>query len=265
MSLHRRIILAICLLTPAVSYRLGGTGLWAVHGGACLVAAGLALWLLSEDGMLLGAIQYRSADFTVAIVAAAMVYVPVAALTQWWIAPSEPDNLLRLCTARGAWIPRPDAHGLGVAAEWLRGRACEAFARSAGVRGWQRGALVLVLAASEEIAWRAGVQRMVAERFGRVRGWLISAGLFAIAHLGTGNPSVALLALLAGIVFGGLYIVRAAPTPDADDEEEGAPSFSTMHLGQGRLVPCVVAHCAFSWFFFYQHPLFALRSDSLGL
>lgn len=264
MSAQRWIVFALCLLVPAVSYRLGGSALWAVHGGACLIAAGLALWLLNEDGMLLGAVQYRSADFTVAILAAACVYLPVAALTQWWIAPSEPDNLLRLCSSRGAWIPRPDATGLGVAAEWLRNRSCEAFSRSAGVRGWQRGALVLLLAASEEIAWRAGVQRALAERFGKVRGWLAAALLFGLAHTGTGNLAVGLLALLAGLVFGGLYIVRAAPAPDSDDEDEGgAPSFSTMHLGQGRLIPCVVAHCAFSWFFFYQHPLFAIRPDAV--
>jgi Type II CAAX prenyl endopeptidase Rce1-like len=264
MSAQRRILLALCLLAPAISYRVGGSGLWAMHGGACVLAAALSLWLLHEDGMLVGAIQYRSADFTVAIVAAAVVYLPVAAIMQWWIAPSEPDNLLRLCTARGAWIPRPDVHGLGVASEWIRNRACEAFARSAGVRGWQRGALVLLIAAAEETAWRVGVQRMLAERFGRTRGWLFAAALFGLAHAGTGNVTVGALAFFAGLVFGGLYIVRASPSTEAsDDDEGGAASFSSMHLGQGRLLPCLVAHCAFSWFFFYQQPLFAIRADAI--
>lgn len=264
MSAQRRIILALCLVAPAISYRVGASGLWAVHGGACVLAAALSLWVLYEDGMLLGALQYRSADFTVAIVAAALVYLPVATLMQLWIAPSEPDNLLRLCTARGAWIPRPDVHGPGVAAEWIRNRACEAFARSAGVRGWQRGALVLLIAAAEETAWRVGVQRMLAERLGRTRGWLAAAALFGLAHAGTGNVTVGALALFAGLVFGGLYIVRVGPSGEtSDDDEGGAASFSTMHLGHGRLVPCLVAHCAFSWFFFYQQPLFAIRAEAI--
>ncbi len=264
MSAQRWIVFALCLVVPAISYRLGGATLWGVHGGACLVAAGLSLWLLHEDGMLVGAFEYRPADFTVAIVAAACVYLPVAALSHWWIAPWEPNNLLRLCAARGAWIPRPDVRGLGVVAEWLRNQSCEAFFRSAGVRGWQRGALVLLLAASEEIAWRAGVQRALAERLGKTRAWLAAAALFGLAHLGTGNAAVGLLALLSGLAFGGLYIFRAAPIPDSDDDDgEGPGAFATMHLGQGRLIPCVVAHCAFSWYFFYQQPLFAIRPDAL--
>jgi hypothetical protein len=264
MSPHRWILLALCLFAPAVSYRVGGPALWAIHGGACLVAAGVALWLLHEDGMLVGALQYRSADFTLAIVAASAVYLPVAAVFQYWIAPVEPDNILRLCSARGAWIPRPDVHGVGAVGEWVRDRACEAFYRSAGVRGWQRGALVLLVAAAEETAWRVGVQRMLAERLGKVRGWLGAAALFGLAHAGTGNATVGLLALLAGLVFGGLYIVRAAPST-ARDDDDAAPTFGTLHLGQGRLIPCLVAHCAFSWFFFYQRPLFAIRTDLIGV
>lgn len=264
MSAHRWTILALCLLAPAVSYRLGGVGLWAVQGVACAIAAALSLWLLHDDGMLPAALQYRNADVTLGIVAAALVYGPIALLVQYWIAPPEAGNVLRLCVARGAWIPRPDVHGLGVAAEWIRDRACAAFTRSAGVRGVARATLVLALAAVEEVAWRAGIQRMLAERFGRVRGWLATALLFALAQLGTGNAAVALLALPAGLVFGGLYVVAAAPVSRSEDDDEGAPTFGTMHLGMGRLLPNIAAHCAFSWFFFHQSPLFAIRPDAIG-
>ncbi len=264
MSAQRWILLALCLVVPAVSYRLGGQALWVVHGAGYLAAAGLALWHLHEDGLLAGALTYRNADVTIALVASAIVYLPIALVFQYWAAPPMLDNVLRVCGPRGAWIPRPDVRGLGVAGERLRDRACAAFYRSAGVRGWQRGALVVLVAAAEEVAWRAGVQRILAERLGRVRGWLAAALLFGAAHAASGNVAVGLLALVSGLVFGALYIVRASPAPETDDDDEGAASFGTLHLGAGRLIPCVVAHCAFSWFFFYQQPLFAIRSDLVG-
>jgi hypothetical protein len=108
------------------------------------------------------------------------------------------------------------------------------------VRGDVRGVAIVLLAAVEEIAWRGGVQQLLAERLGSVRAWIAASVLFALAHLGTGNGAVALLALVGGLLWGGLYLVR------------------------GRLTPAIIAHSTFSFAFFYHRPIFALRYDGFG-
>jgi hypothetical protein len=264
MSLLRWIVFGLCMLAPAISFRLGGTTLWAVHGGACLVAAGLAVWLLHEDGVLRSVFEYKGGDATVAMVAAALVYLPVILALNYWIAPDEITHSLRICCPRGAWLPRSGLKGIEALGEYVRDRACFAYARSAGVRGVQRGASIVLIAAAEEIAWRVGMQRALAERFGRVKGWLYSAVLFGVAHGATGNVTVGLLALLVGFVSGGIYVLRAPALSSDDDDDNGAPTFGSLYLGLGRVVPCVIAHCTFSWFFFYQNAPFVLQYQMFG-
>lgn len=81
---------------------------------------------------------------------------------------------------------------------------------------------------------------MLAQRIGSTRAWVAASVLFGLAHLGTGNVTIALLALAGGFAWGGLFLLR------------------------GRLLPAVLSHVAFSWFFFYAQPLFAIRFDGLG-
>lgn len=242
MNAPRWVLLALCLAVPALSYRAGGQTLWLVHGAGCLVAAGIAVWLLREDGILGAAFQYKSGDPALALVAAFALYASVAAAVAYWLAPAHLYNgYLRVCGPQGAWLPRPDVRGPAMAAgEWLRDKTCEAYFRSAGVRGWQRGALVALLAACEEVAWRGGVQQVLSERLGSTRAWLAASLLFGLAHLGTGNAVVALLALAGGLAWGGLYLLR------------------------GRLLPAVLSHVAFSFALFYNNPLFVVRYDVLG-
>jgi hypothetical protein len=237
MNAARWLILACCAIVPAVAYRLGGLNLWFVTLGGYLVAAGLAAWLLHQDDQLKSATLPRAGDFAIGIGAAALLYIPTVLLLRHWVAP---EPLLQVCGPRGVWIPRPDAHGLTAVAEQIRDAACAGFARSAAMRGPSRGALILIVACAEEFAWRGGVQQFLSERFGSTRGWILASVLYAFVQLGTGNFVIALLALAGGLLWGALYRYR------------------------GRLAPAVFSHCAFSWFFFYNTQLFALRQDGLG-
>jgi membrane protease YdiL (CAAX protease family) len=93
-----------------------------------------------------------------------------------------------------------------------------------------------IIAASfaEEIVWRGLVRSALEESLGGTRAWLVSALLYAVAHLPTMwalkdahaglNPMVPFAALGAGLVFGGM---------------------TRYYLG--RLGPAMIAHALFDW------------------
>lgn len=228
-------LVALCLVLPAISYRLGGSTLWIVHGVGVALAAALAVYLLHDDGILRGVFEYKPGDPALAMLAALGFYTATVGLVNVWLAP---DELLRICGPHGAWVPRPDVHGISALGEWLRDRACAAYFRSAGVRGPLRGLAVVLIAAAEEVAWRGGVQQALSERLGSTRGWLAATALFGLAQLGTGNVPLALLALCGGFLWGGLYLWR------------------------GRLLPAVASHVVFSWALFYHNAPFLVRYET---
>ena len=92
-----------------------------------------------------------------------------------------------------------------------------------------RGMAVL----AEEILWRGLVPSLVEERVGSRRAWMVSAGLYALAHLPVAwalrvgdaglNPVIPLAALGCGLVWGGM-----------------ARRF-------GRLWPGIFSHILFDW------------------
>lgn len=231
MNAPRIALLALCALLPAVTYRLGGVSLWAVEAAGCAVTAGLAAWLLHDDGLLRGAFQYKGGDAAIGALAAAGLFGATLVSVNYWLAP---EPILHLCGPSGAWVPRPGVTGLARAADWLRNQACAAHFRSAGLRGPLRGLAIAFIAAAEEVAWRGGVQQVLAERLGSLRGWLAASALFGAAHLATGNVAVGLLALAGGLLWGGIFLWR------------------------GRLPPAVISHALFSLALFYYNSPFVI-------
>lgn len=235
MNVSRIVLLVLCMALPAVTWRLGGVSLWIGQAVGGLAAAGLALWFLYDDGLLRGAFQYKPGDPSIALLAALGFFGLVVLLVNHWLAP---EPYLHVCGPRGVWMPRLGVAGLARVAEWFRGQACEAWFRSAGLRGPLRGPALLFLAATEEIAWRGGVQQLLSERLGSVRGWGATALLFGLAHLATGNVSIALLALVGGALWGGIFLWR------------------------GRLLPAIASHGVFSFALFHQNAPFVIRYET---
>ena len=93
---------------------------------------------------------------------------------------------------------------------------------------------IVTVAVAEEIVWRGLVRSALEETLGGARAWVVSAFLYALAHLPTlwvlrdehagVNPMVPLAALGAGLVFGGM-----------------------TRYYMGRLGPAIVAHAIFDW------------------
>lgn len=239
MEKARWIMLALVMALPAVFYRVGGVGLWVVAGVGYGLAAAVALWALYDDGQLRSALLPRQGDATFGLVTAMLFFVGLTYLVTKVVAPRD---ALRYCALDGAWYAQPLARGFGATLEWARDRACMAVGRSGALQGPARGLAVALVAAAEEVAWRAGVQQLLSERIGSTRGWVVASLLFALAELGTGNPVVALLALPLGFAWGALYRAR------------------------GRVAPALLSHVAFSWFFFANaSPLVFARHPPIGL
>lgn len=228
----RYFALALALVLPTIAIRLGGTTLWVVYGAGLVVCAGIALYSLWSDEMLRDVMRPRGLDLSLGMVPAAALIFSIVWVHQHYIAPpSELGGLLRKCVLEGARFPRGDVHGIGKVFEWVRAEVCRSYGVSLGVTGPMRGLVVFAVASLEEIAWRGGIQQLMSEKLGSTRGWLVTALLFGLAHVPTGQWLLSLLALACGLLWGAMYRYR------------------------GRLVPSLVSHAAFSYGLFYSLPL----------
>lgn len=238
MTAPRSLAVLLCLLLPAIGYRVGGPGLWATYAVGYGLAAALAAYALWQDGELRAALTPRAGDASFAVGGAAVLYFLLTAVVFFVLAPLQP---MRICTLDGAWVAPPQPRGFQAVTEYLRDKACLGYGRSAALRGLPRGLGIALIAALEEVAWRGAVQPMLSERLGTSRGWIAAAALFGLAQLATGNVAVALLALPTGLLWAGLARYR------------------------GTLFPAILSHAVFSWFFFYNSSPLAMRLGASGV
>ena len=66
--------------------------------------------------------------------------------------------------------------------------------------------ILLFTSLGEEVYWRGFVQSEFNLRFGAAKALFSTAGLYAFVHVWTLNPPLILIALLAGLIWGALYI-----------------------------------------------------------
>lgn len=80
------------------------------------------------------------------------------------------------------------------------------YGLKAGESPWLLSLLMLVLIGpAEEIYWRGYVQRTLSLRWGANAGFVVSTLLYALVHAGSCNFMLVMAALVAGVVWGGLY------------------------------------------------------------
>jgi NADH dehydrogenase len=84
-------------------------------------------------------------------------------------------------------------------------RARVLLAWTAGLPKWFLLPTLAVIVAAEEAIWRGIATRLAMERLGRWTGVAVGAGIYALAHVATGNPLVILAAAGAGLVWSWLY------------------------------------------------------------
>lgn len=226
----------VAALTPVLAYRLGGTALWTLNAAGLTIAAALAAFVLWQDELLRDVLVPRSGDAAWGIGLSAIFYFILVLVFNRIIAPSEQyGGLLRVCDADGSLLFRRDDQGIVSLLDSVRAQVCRGWVRTLAIQGPLRGVLVVFIAMLEELAWRGGVQQALSEKLGSSRGWLAASLLYAGAHAATGNWALALVALLGGLLWGGLYRYR------------------------GRLAPGMLGHAVFSYFLFFSQPLVVVR------
>lgn len=127
----------------------------------------------------------------------------------WWkeVKWSVPDLLLGVLIAAVLW---------GIfwtgdkVSSWLfdfaRPQVNLIYGMKEGESPWLLSVLMLFLIGpAEEIFWRGYVQRSLSQRWNSDKGFLVTTALYALVHAGSCNFMLLMAALVAGIVWGGLY------------------------------------------------------------
>lgn len=65
--------------------------------------------------------------------------------------------------------------------------------------------LFFIIAPAEEIFWRGFVQQRLSRHLGAMKGWLLTAGLYAVVHIWALNPMLLIAAIVLGVHWGLLY------------------------------------------------------------
>ncbi len=227
-------LLAVCVLVPAVSFRVGGLALWIILAAGYAVVAAGALYALHDDGELKAAFRYQQGDPAIGLITGVVLAYLFKGATEYLIAPA---NFLRACTVDGPLVDNPNTSGVHAFTELVRSHACKALGRTAALpSGPNRTLATLGIAVLEEVAWRAGAQRWLSDRLGSTRGFVAAGALFPLSQLLTGNVSLALLALPAGFLWAALARWR------------------------GSLVPSILSHAMFSYFLLGLWAPFQIRN-----
>lgn len=127
----------------------------------------------------------------------------------WWkdVKWSVPDLLLGVLIAAVLW----GIFWMGnKVSSWLfdfaRPQVNLIYGMKEGESPWLLSVLMLFLIGpAEEIFWRGYVQRSLSQRWNSDKSFLVTTALYALVHAGSCNFMLLMAALVAGVVWGGLY------------------------------------------------------------
>lgn len=177
-------------------------------GAAYAALAGLTVRRLWQRGELGEQIRPRAGDLSIGALVAALLYAVAMAVHLVVTAPPSP---------RSAWIMQVYA-ALGDPASEYRHAI---------------GGVVFLVAALEELVWRGLVLRVLTERLGWFRAWIVQAGLFGLAHVPT-------MLILGSSVAGPNPLLVAAGIAYS-------LVWGRLAMRFERLPPALFAHALFTW------------------
>jgi membrane protease YdiL (CAAX protease family) len=220
------VLIAVVLNAAAAgaAMRVSAAGTWMVFLAPAvpyLVLSIAAVVQMQRDGTLAAKLRPRSGDLSFGAIIALMLFFGSMA-ARMVLAPHG--------SVREAWIMRIYLQ-IGDP-ESLQSRILLV------------SAVVIVVSALEEVAWRGFIYGLIEDKLGSRRAWPITAVLYALASLPTvfllgdsfagPNPLIFLAALGCGLVWG-LVVART-----------------------GRLPVAIISHALFSWCVAVQFPLWRL-------
>jgi hypothetical protein len=214
-------VVAVTALGEWVAFRTreGGTAaFWATALGPLAIVAALGVARAARDGDLQTLFRPVWGDATRGIASAGVLFAAALLFTRA-VAP--------MVSSRVAWTARIYL-AIGDP-RWLQVHAALV------------GAVIVLAAAAEEVAWRGLVTRLIAERVGSRYAWVWAAVPYAAAQLPTvwaladreagPNPLIVACALMCGLVWGALT------------------------RWTGRLIPAILSHAVFDWCLVMVFPL----------
>jgi len=188
----------------------GENGFWWTFGLPHAALALFALERLRRNGTLFARLTPRGGDISIGAITAILLL-----LASWYVRSS----LAPSGTPRQAWL----------LVLFLQIGDPERLQHSVVLTS----ALCLI-AVAEELVWRGYVLDELTERFGKRRGWLATAGLYALAALPTAYT---------------LRVPGAGPNPLLVFAAFGCGILWTFLAARfERLLPSIVSHVAFSYF-----------------
>jgi len=177
-------------------------------GAVYAVLAGFTVQRLKRRDELDEQMRPRAGDLSIGAVVAALLYAVAMAVHLVVTSPPSP---------RSAWIMQ--IYGaLGDPASQYRHVI---------------GGFVFLVAALEELVWRGLVMRVLTERLGWLRSWILQAGLFGLAHVPT-------MILLGSSVAGPNPLLVAAGIAYS-------LVWGRLAMRMDRLPPALFAHALFTW------------------
>jgi membrane protease YdiL (CAAX protease family) len=206
------VLVALTLTYATSSLAQGKLSFWLALAGAYLLTGALAVHKMWDDGTLYDVLRPRWGDLSIGLVLAAVI-----GLAGW--------GALMVLAPQGS--PRQG---------WLFQIYLQLAAPAVMGRHAILTLAIVLIAVLEELTWRGLVQRLLEERFGTRRGWILAGVLYTLCHVPTAfglsdptagyNPLLVVAALGAGLCWG--FTVRLV----------------------GRLPPVFVSHAAFAYFMY---------------
>jgi hypothetical protein len=203
--------------------RSGTWQFWAMVGAPSVVFGAISALRARADGELRDWLVPKWGDFSRGFLVAALLFAGAWAFKHMAAAQGSPREIWFVSLYAQIGDPR------------------ELQARPALV-----GAVIVLLSIAEELLWRGHVTRLLEERFGSRRAWILSAVLYAVAHVPTAwalrapggglNPLLPMAALGCGLAWGALA------------------------RWQGRLPPAIISHALFDWVVVMMFPLWGIHA-----
>jgi membrane protease YdiL (CAAX protease family) len=191
------------------------------------LAVALLFWMI--------AFTVRAFNFWLLMALAAIVLIALAdwveGLPQKWWGITPRDLLVGVVSGALLWLLFEIGSFVTAFLPFQREQIVWFYARKADIATWALPILLVLICTAEEVFWRGVMLRRLSRALGPWRGLQAATAIYVLAHIWAGNLMLLIAALVAGAIWGWLY------------------------LRTGRLAPVIISHILFDLLLIVIFPL----------